>query len=65
MWLLGLHIIGLENFDKPLISTNCIYTHYKQPAKNWDFSKSSLNHSSDVTVINHEPQTEDCHKSPA
>lgn len=30
-----------ENFDKPLLSTNCLYTIYKQPAKNWGLSKSS------------------------
>jgi len=32
----------IENFDKPPISTNCLYRLYKQLAKNWGLSKSSI-----------------------
>jgi len=32
----------VENFDKLQISTNCICRYYKQTAKNWSLSKSSI-----------------------
>ena len=33
--------VMVENFDKPSISTNCLYAPYNQPAKNWSLSKTS------------------------
>jgi len=32
----------IENFDKPLIPTNYLHTLYKQLAKKWGLSKSSI-----------------------
>ncbi len=51
-----------EDFDKPLISTNCLYTFYKLSTKKWGLSKSSKLNKSDEALKAYDKANEINHR---